>query len=115
MKSTVSKVVYVLAMTFLLSLPNLSFAQAVEEKPSAMAMIGDLLIARPFLLAITAVGSTAYVVSLPFTLAGGNSREAAETLVIRPAASTFVRCLGCTKVGRKKHVLVDDAEMAATN
>lgn len=87
---------------FVLTVPMPSFAEVVvEEDPSAAAMVGDLLIARPIGLGITVLGSLAYVVSLPFTLAGGNSKEAAETLMIGPARSTFMRCLGCTKTGRK--------------
>jgi hypothetical protein len=116
MKSRASKVLFVMIMAILVSLPRLSFAQAVEENPSALAMVGDLVIARPFLLAITVGGTAAYIVSLPFTLAGGNSEQAAQTLVVGPAASTFVRCLGCTKPGRKKEVQIsENTERAHTN
>lgn len=41
-------------------------------------MIGDLLIARPFLIAATAVGAVAFVVSLPFTAASGSVGKAAR-------------------------------------
>jgi hypothetical protein len=36
------------------------------------------------------------VVTLPFSLLGGNPGEAAEVLVMNPGKNTFVRCLGCT-------------------
>lgn len=65
--------------------------------PPAYAMMGDLLIARPFLIAATAVGTAAFVVSLPFTALGGNVEEAAEALVASPAREAFARCLGCTE------------------
>jgi hypothetical protein len=55
---------------------------------------------------MTVLGTATYIVSLPFTLAGGNSAEAAETLVVGPARATFVRCLGCTKTGRKEKVIL---------
>lgn len=110
MKSAFTKSIYALSMAILLSLPQFSFGQAVEEQPSALAMTGDLVIARPFLFAMTVLGTVTYVIALPFTLAGGNSKEAADTLVVGPAAATFVRCLGCTKVGRKKEVQVAHAE-----
>jgi hypothetical protein len=42
----------------------------------------------------TAVGVTAFVVSLPFTALGGNMDEAADQLVMRPVKYTFVRPLG---------------------
>ena len=48
------------------------------EAPPAYAMIGDLLIARPFLIAATAVGAVAFVVSLPFTAASGRSARPAR-------------------------------------
>ncbi len=72
-------------------------------KPSSGAMIADLTIARPLLLVATAVGLTAYVASLPFSLAGGNAAEAGKTLVVGPAKTTFVRCLGCKNSGYGKN------------
>jgi hypothetical protein len=89
-------------MGLLLMLPGTGYAQKVEENPGAMTMIGDLVIARPVLIATTVVGAAAYVVSLPFTLAGGNAKEAGETLVTEPAKNAFVRCLGCRQAGYNK-------------
>ena len=43
-----------------------ALAQQAYEKPTALAMGGDLLIARPTLLAITAVGTVGFVASLIF-------------------------------------------------
>ena len=71
-------------------------AADVEENPSAGAMMADLLVARPLLLAGTVLGTAVYVVALPFTLLGGNAGDAAETLVLDPAEATFLRCLGCS-------------------
>lgn len=73
---------------------------APEDEPSAMAMTADLLIARPVGIVMTAVGTAAFVASLPFSAAGGNVEQAAETLVVGPARTTFVRCLGCRSAGR---------------
>ncbi|WP_092389336.1 hypothetical protein [Halopseudomonas salegens] len=70
-----------------------------ESEPGIFAMTSDLLIARPLLLGVTAVGATVFVVSLPFTAMGGNIPEAGRELVVRPGRETFVRCLGCTKSG----------------
>lgn len=69
------------------------------EAPPAYAMIGDLLIARPFLIAATAVGAVAFVVSLPFTAASGSVGKAGQALVVDPGKEAFVRCLGCTTSG----------------
>lgn len=72
------------------------------DEPTAMAMAGDLLIARPAGVVLTALGSVAFVVSLPFSAAGGNVSQAAEHLVFRPSKTTFVRCLGCTTSGYRR-------------
>jgi hypothetical protein len=69
------------------------------QNPPAYAMIGDLLIARPLLLAATVIGAGAFVVSLPFTALGGGVGDAGKALVVDPAKATFVRCLGCIGEG----------------
>ncbi|MEH6388585.1 MULTISPECIES: multidrug transporter [Pseudomonas] len=69
------------------------------NNPGIFAMVGDLIIARPLLLGVTAVGTAAFVVSLPFTALAGNTAEAGQELVVRPGRETFMRCLGCTKSG----------------
>lgn len=98
----VSRLITVLGLALLLLAPQISYSQAVEEDPTALAMVGDLVIARPLLLVMTVVGTATYLVSLPFSLAGGNAGSAGKTLVIDPATATFMRCLGCTKSGYKK-------------
>ena len=88
----------VVAATALAS--TLSFASAAQARdmdlegarPSAFAMFGDALIVRPVMTAATVGGAAIYVVTLPFSLIGGN----AQTLVVDPGATAFVRCLGCT-------------------
>ncbi len=71
-----------------------------EDDPSASEMAADVLIARPAGVVVTALGAAFFVVSLPFSAAGGNLNKAAETLVVNPARETFVRCLGCRNAGR---------------
>lgn len=73
------------------------------DAPSGYAMMGDLIVARPILIVLTAVGAAAFVVSLPFTLLGGNTEEAGQALVTDPARAAFVRCLGCTTVVEKSY------------
>lgn len=97
MTSMITAVVMLLVM----SLPQAVVAQTVDEEPSAGAMAGDLLLARPLLLATTVLGGALYIVTLPFSVAGGNAKAAADTLVGKPAEATFIRCLGCTQPGYK--------------
>lgn len=72
------------------------------EAPPAYAMIADLLIARPLLIAATAVGAVVFVVALPFAAAGGGIGDAGKALVVDPGKAAFVRCLGCTGNGYNK-------------
>lgn len=69
------------------------------EAPPAFAMAGDLLIARPLLIGATVIGAGLFVVSLPFTAAGGGIGATGKALVVDPAKAAFVRCLGCTRTG----------------
>ena len=57
-------------------------------------MMGDLVVMRPLGIAATAVGAVFYVLSLPFSLAGGNEPEARQKLMADPAGYTFSRPLG---------------------
>lgn len=63
--------------------------------PNGFVMMGDLLIARPLLIAATILGSAAFIVSYPFSLMGGNVGESAQSLIGDPMREAFVRCLGC--------------------
>ncbi len=101
MSGKISHIMITALAVCMLAFSSIGHANTVEEEPTALAMTGDALFARPVLFATTIVGSVVYVVSLPFSLLGGNAGEAGETLVLGPAKATFVRCLGCTRVGRK--------------
>lgn len=86
-------------VTTLGAAPLLQAQQPIDESPSEAEMIGDLLVARPIGAVMTAAGTAAFLVSLPFTILAGSVGEAAETLMVGPAKTTFVRCLGCRKPG----------------
>lgn len=88
------------AFTCCLALSSVALAQDGElEEPTALAMTADLVLVRPVMLGLTVIGSAAFVLSLPFSAAGGNVKQAANTLVVGPGEATFVRCLGCTQSG----------------
>lgn len=89
-----------LAVTLVLGSPvALSAHTETKEpppyKPSAGEMIVDGLIVRPLSLAGTIIGTGLFIVTLPFSAAGGNVEEAGERLVAEPARATFGQCLGC--------------------
>jgi len=83
-----------------LLLPQMLWAEgAIDESPNEWAMVGDLLVARPIGVVLTAGGAAVWLVSLPFTLLAGSASEAAGTLIGGPAEATFMRCLGCRNPG----------------
>ena len=81
-------------LSLCLALPTIA---EQDETPSALAMVGDLAVARPVGAAITVVGIATFVATLPFSVLGGNVTKAGEVLVVGPARETFVRCLGCKR------------------
>ena len=84
--------------------PTTLQAAQVEETPGAFTMAGDLLVARPIGMVLVALGTATYVVTLPFSIAGGNAKDAGDMLVVQPVRETFVRCLGCRRIGRKEKI-----------
>lgn len=107
MPSSLTRTLTAAFLTVALSLTASVQANTVEEKPTALAMTGDAIFARPALLAMTAVGGAVYLASLPFSLIGGNAGEAGDVLFLEPAKATFVRCLGCTMSGRNDLTTVE--------
>jgi hypothetical protein len=106
MKKLIKAAAMASTMALSLSLSQLSLAAeqpgvVVEEDPTMLAMTSDLLFVRPVMLVGTVLGSAVWLVSSPFSLAGGNAMQAADTLVVGPAKTTFVRCLGCVGDGYK--------------
>ncbi len=74
------------------------------RRPSGGEMVIDAAVARP-LGAVAAVGGTAlFFATLPFSLLGGNTGEAAEKLMLGPTREAFVRCLGCRSAGRDRGI-----------
>jgi len=82
----------VFCLLVVLVLPGTAFAD--DEEPTAGEMLADAVIVRPAMLVVTTVTAATFVVTLPFSLLGGNVDEAAEKLLAEPAKYTFIRPLG---------------------
>ncbi|MCZ6458585.1 MAG: hypothetical protein O6766_04410 [Gammaproteobacteria bacterium] len=90
----INRLLAVLVLTCIISVPAMA---GPEGAPSAEAVAIDIIVARPLGVVITGVGAALFIVSLPFSLLGGNVGEAGKALVGGPAKETFMRCLGCSR------------------
>ncbi|MFN2376371.1 MAG: multidrug transporter [Candidatus Binatia bacterium] len=72
---------------------DLGWVDDVEE-PSGVAMVADVLVARPLGLVVTVVGTVFFVAGLPFAAMAGDIDTPAQLLIGEPARYTFVRPLG---------------------
>lgn len=63
--------------------------------PSYETMVVDTVVGKPLQLVSAVAGTAAYLVSLPFSLIGGNADQAQQKLFVEPW-DAMGRCLGCT-------------------
>ena len=93
----VKKVTVVLFVSFLFSsiyVPAFAEPRRISADASAADMLTDLVFVRTTSFVSTVVGTAWFLVSLPFTAAGGNVGDAAEMLVVNPGKLTFCQPLG---------------------
>jgi len=95
--------IYTLAAAFsisatLLSGPAIAAGCDTEyvqsKEPNGGLMLVDAVVVRPLTFVASVAGAAIWVVTLPFTLLGGNTDEAGNILVADPWCYTFVRPLG---------------------
>lgn len=90
-------VVFVIVAALILSTTGfqaMAADQKLGEEAGAGTMVADFVLVRPFGIAATAIGTVFFIVSLPFSAAGGNTKAAFQKLVAEPAKFTFKRPLG---------------------
>lgn len=63
--------------------------------PSYETMAVDTIVGKPLQLVTAIAGTAAYLVSLPFSLIGGNADQAQQKLFVEPW-DAMSRCLGCS-------------------
>ena len=63
--------------------------------PPYETMVVDTIVGKPLQLVNAVAGTAAYIVSLPFSLIGGNADQAQQKLFVEPW-DAMGRCLGCT-------------------
>ena len=86
----------VLAFSNTLYMPTAAATDIFEDSgtPTGEEMLADGLLVRPSMIVGTVLGTVAFVLTLPFSVLGGNVDEAGKALVVEPAAHAFVRPLG---------------------
>ena len=97
MNGILKRIIVLLTTLALVVVPCMScFAQGIEQDDEVVAgkMAADALVARPLGLCATVVGGALFIVSLPFSALGGNTKEAMDYLLKDPFKFTFDRPLG---------------------
>ncbi len=70
------------------------YVEQADTRPSAPAMLADLVVARPLGLVATVAGTAIFIVGLPFEALSGDISGPAQRLVVEPVKFTFTRPLG---------------------
>lgn len=86
------------ASFILASMQPASAAIEIDETdfgPSYDTMLVDTIVGKPLQLVTAVAGTAAYLVSLPFSLIGGNADQAQQKLFVEPW-DAMGRCLGCS-------------------
>ncbi len=97
MNGILKRLVILMTTLSLILVPCMTcLAQDIEQDDAVIAgqMAGDALVARPLGLCATVIGGALFVVSLPFSLLGGNTGDAFHYLLAEPFNFTFTRPLG---------------------
>lgn len=100
-QSTVKQSIFTVGVSLGLMAASMQPALAAIEidetdfGPSYDTMVVDTVVGKPLQLVSAVAGTAAYIVSLPFSLIGGNADQAQQKLFVEPW-NAMGRCLGCT-------------------
>ncbi len=87
-------VILPIASTYAAATTDTATTTEQATSPSLGSVAADLVAVRPLGIASTALGLVGYVISLPFSIPGGNSGKVWEKIVVDPAGYTFKRPIG---------------------
>jgi len=94
MRNLMKRSLVVAALTAAMAGQSMAANEQLPKDRAGGDMLMDAVFARPMGLIAIVVGSTAFVVALPFTLFSGSVGSSADELVKKPIAYTFRRPLG---------------------
>lgn len=89
-----STMIFLIAALLMVPLTASTAQMSSPNKVTAPSIGADAVVCRPLGIAATAVGTTVFIVSLPFSALGGNIGEVGRILVVEPAKFTFCRPIG---------------------
>jgi hypothetical protein len=69
-------------------------SSCASDDGGPMEVAADAIVVRPACFVATVVGSAVFVLALPWAAASKSVKQAADTLVLKPANATFTRPLG---------------------
>ena len=98
MKQLIKQSTVILIIAALFFLPAIGFSADSEVTSASIA--GDTLVMRPLGVVATVLGAAFFVVSLPFSVWGGNVGKSFKATIAKPAEYTFVRGIGDFDEGR---------------
>ena len=95
MSGILKRVIVLLTVLALVAVPCTCLAQELEQDDEIVAgkMAAELVV-RPIGACATIIGGTIFVLTLPFSALGGNTKPAYDYLVVDPFKFTFNRPLG---------------------
>ncbi len=97
MNGILKRVIVLLTALSLVAVPCMTcLAQGLEKDDDIIAgkMAADALVVRPLGICATVIGGAIFIISLPFSALGGNTKPAHQYLVEDPFNFTFKRPLG---------------------
>ena len=83
---------YLTGIALAASLTGLAATSAMAAEPAKVA--SDVILQRPAGVAAMAIGTAAFIATLPVTYVAGVHRDAAKELVVKPYEYTVKRPLG---------------------
>jgi hypothetical protein len=94
MANITKKLIAALAVAAFTIVPFSSSAYGQPGEPAAEAMVTDTVIVRPLGIAASVIGTVFFIISLPFSIPGGNTQVACKKLIAEPLQYTWTRPLG---------------------
>jgi len=85
--------VFIIVLTSSTSIADNQYSKPFDEE-NAAAMAADLFFLRPLGNIAIAAGTKVFIISMPYSVLGGNFKRSVRKLVVEPFKFTWIRPLG---------------------